>query len=152
LADTTTFANRVLKEKTCSLADLDSFTRGLGHDALENAYEAISAQLTEMEKDLDDFTAMLSPEERKRIHVIVFGAHMPRLRNSIMLLLEKYFGEETEGQHIIYCEGTDNEEKGIELAATHIVDSHIGISFFGDPWRMHRDLLGDGAVRFLREH
>jgi hypothetical protein len=152
LADSAAFANRVIKAKTISAAELDSFSRGLGNDALENAYEAISAQLTEMEKDLDDFTAMISKEDRKRLHVVVYGSHMPRLKNSIMQLLEKYFGEEAEGNHIIYCEGIDSEEKGVELLATHIVDSHIGLSFFGDRWRMHRDLLGDGAARFLKEH
>jgi hypothetical protein len=152
LADSAAFANRVIKAKTTSAAELDSFSRGLGNDALENAYEAIAAQLTEMEKDLNDFTAMISPEDRKRLHVVVYGSHMPRLKNATMQLLEKYFGEEEEGNHIIYCEGIDSEEKGLELLATHIVDSHIGLSFFGDRWRMHRDLLGDGAARFLKEH
>jgi hypothetical protein len=152
LADSSAFANKVLKAGTVSEADLNSFASGLGNDSLENAYEAISAQLTEMERDLDDFIAMIPPEDRKRVHVIVFGGHMPRMKNSAMQLLEKYFGEATEGNHIIYCEGTDSEEKGVDLLASHIVDSHIGLSFFGDRWRMHRDLLGDGAARFLKEH
>jgi len=151
LSESIAFSNRVLKASTVSKAVLDSFAGGLGNDSLENAYEAISVQLTEMEKDLNDFMAMVSPEERKHMHVIVFGGHQPRLKNSTMQLLEKYFGEDSEGNHIIYCEGIDSEEKGVDLLATHIVDSHIGLSFFGDRWRMHRDLLGDGAARFLKE-
>jgi hypothetical protein len=37
----------------------------------------------------------------------------------------------------------------LELLATHGVDRGLGAAFFGDPARMHRDLLADAAMAWV---
>jgi hypothetical protein len=44
------------------------------------------------------------------------------------------------------------EEAGLNILATHVLDEQIAVDFFDDPWRMHRDLLSDGASRYLKAH
>ena len=38
---------------------------------------------------------------------------------------------------------------GLDLLATHLVDTQVGIDFFNDPNRMARDLLSDGTRDYL---
>jgi hypothetical protein len=40
-------------------------------------------------------------------------------------------------------------EPALELLGTHLLDASIGEGFFGDPLRLHRDLLGDAAAAYL---
>ena len=37
----------------------------------------------------------------------------------------------------------------MDLLGTHLLDTDIGVAFFEDPWRMHRDLLGDAAATYI---
>ena len=43
-------------------------------------------------------------------------------------------------------------EPGMDLLATHALDRKVAIDFFKDKWRMHRDLLSDGARQYLKKH
>jgi hypothetical protein len=45
-----------------------------------------------------------------------------------------------------------NEKDALSLLATHVVDEAAGEAFFGDPMRMHRDLLADAARAYLDAH
>jgi hypothetical protein len=42
-----------------------------------------------------------------------------------------------------------DEASELQLLATHVLDASVGESFFGDPRRMHRDLLSDAAAQVL---
>ncbi len=42
-----------------------------------------------------------------------------------------------------------DEQRAQTLLATHYTDYAIGDAFFGSPYRMHRDLLGDAAETYL---
>ena len=49
------------------------------------------------------------------------------------------------GDRIVYAEGLWRPRDALDLLATHRVDGAAGAAFFGDPMRMHRDILADGA-------
>jgi hypothetical protein len=61
-------------------------------------------------------------------------------------------GVKREGDKIVFSEGPSEESDALNLLHTHMLDKKIAQSFFNDSWRMHRDLLSDGAARFLRSH
>ena len=42
-----------------------------------------------------------------------------------------------------------DEPRALDLLATRLVDTQVGIDFFNDPLRMHRDLLSDAAQDYL---
>lgn len=68
-----------------------------------------------------------------------------------MQYFDRLLGENSEGGRVVYSEGIWDEDKVLELMATLAVDGRIGAAFFGDPERMHRDLLGDAAKKYLDE-
>jgi hypothetical protein len=119
---------------------------------LANANEAIGAELESLNAKFTLAIKGLTHEQLRAMHVIVFGGHMPRSRYAFMQFFEKVLRQKGEGDKVIYCEGADSESQGLDLMGTHILDASIGSAFFADQWRMHRDLLGDGARRYLRNH
>ena len=61
----------------------------------------------------------------------------------------------TEGAHgedrLMYAESRFEEENALDLIARHIIDQDAGEAFFGDRFRMQRDLLGEGAEEFITD-
>jgi hypothetical protein len=57
--------------------------------------------------------------------------------------------EPREGRRIVYAESLWEEPRALDLMGTHMLDGAVGEAFFGDYWRMHRDLLADAAKGYL---
>ena len=84
--------------------------------------------------------------------MVMIGPHMPRDQECSLQFFERLFREPEEGRRVIYAEALWNEKDALDLLATHVVDEAAGDAFFGDPMRMHRDLLADAAKAYLDAH
>jgi len=146
------FVDLVLNARVVSESQLQSFTRSVGKDALANIDFAMKAYLDQLQQVVDKLVQHLGPAEIERLHVIVFGSHMAQKDNAEVQFFQKYLGESAEGMKIVFCDEAISDDAALDLLATHILDASIGKAFFGDPWRMHRDLRSDGARRYLEEH
>jgi hypothetical protein len=146
------FLELVLAARSVSETELQNFTRSVGKDALANVDFAMKAYLDELGNLTQRLIKPLPPADIERLHVIVFGSHMAEKDNAEVQFFEKYLGETSEGMKIIFCDEQIGNDAALDLLATHILDASIGKSFFGDPWRMHRDVRGDAAHRYLQEH
>jgi hypothetical protein len=91
----------------------------------------------------------LAPEEWETLTVVVMGTQLPRKSNLAVQYFARLLGEPSEGRRIIYAEALFDETRAIDLMATRLVDTQVGIDFFNDPMRMHRDLLADAAQNYL---
>ncbi|MBK7748420.1 MAG: hypothetical protein IPI39_14300 [Candidatus Obscuribacter sp.] len=132
--------------------DLTSYCRKLAPDLLQNAYEAVSLQLAEIDKAVTKWHAEMPKSDWEKTKVIIVGGHMPRQQNSNLQYFNKLFNVKVEGEKVMYMEGLSEEKDAINLVGTHVLDEGVAVAFFKDPWRMHRDLLSDGAARYLKEH
>ena len=94
----------------------------------------------------------LTPAEWKALYVVMIGPHMPRDQECSIQFFERLFREPEEGKRVIYAEALWKETDALDLLATHEVDEAAGTAFFGDPMRMHRDLLADAAKDYLDTH
>ena len=74
---------------------------------------------------------------------------MPRQNNLATQYFARLLHEKGEGPRIVYAESMYDEQQALDLLATHLLDTQIGADFFADRWRMHRDLLGPAATRYL---
>jgi hypothetical protein len=146
------FIGQVQKAGEVDSLTLQKFTRDLAKLTLLNAYEAISAATKNLDGIVQNWRKNMTPEQWRQLCVVVVSAHMPRAQNSSMQYFEKLLGQSREGGRVIYYDGQYDEEKAIDLLVTHILDREISVSFYKDPWRMHRDLLSDGAAKYLRKH
>jgi hypothetical protein len=131
---------------------LASFARQSGPLLLANVVDATAIEMRELYATAAAWHKQLTPEEWNALHVIMIGPHMPREQECSMQFFERLLHEPQEGKRIIYAEALWNEKDALNLLATHVVDEAAGEAFFGDPMRMHRDLLADAAKTYLDAH
>ena len=145
------FLNTTLESGQVSSQNLNSFVDGLRPEILENAYEAVSAQLAKQDERVAIWKKELGANW-SNLKVVIVSGHMPREQHSSFQYFAKILGVKREGDKIIYSEGPADEKDALNLLQTHMLDKKVGQSFFNDRWRMHRDFLSDGAARYLRSH
>ncbi len=142
----------VLARGEASPAALENFTRQMAPLLLANVTDATSFEMRDLYRTVGAWRQQLSPAEWQALHVVMIGPHMPREQECSIQFFERLLGEPEEGKRIIYAEALWNEKDALGLLATHVVDEAAGAAFFGDPMRMHRDLLADAAKAYLDAH
>jgi hypothetical protein len=151
-----------LKDGTVSRDALRTYTKSQAQDVLANAYEAAEDQLATMDSQVKAWLAQMTPEERKRLKIAVGSAHMPRLGNLAMQYFSANFNEPYEGKfeieeedksdfRVIYAESIFDEKEILKVLGTHILDEGVGVFFFNDTQRMHRDLMADAGEKIIRK-
>jgi hypothetical protein len=135
-----------------STSALRSFTRQMAPLLLANVADATALEMRSLYTTTATWRKQLTPAEWNALHVVMIGPHMPRDQECSIQFFERLFHEHEEGERIIYAEALWNEKDALNLLATHEVDESAGAAFFGDPMRMHRDLLADAAKAYLDSH
>jgi putative intracellular protease/amidase len=153
-------ASQILAEcRRTRRVDLDAvhaFARAMGKEMSENTRTAQRAELTCLHEKVCVWLDAMTPEERERLFVVVCGSHQARYQEIAMTYFRHLLGEfSTHGAHgedrLMYAESKFEEDSGIDLIARHIIDQDAGDAFFGDRFRMQRDLLGDGAEAYIND-
>jgi hypothetical protein len=144
--------NNVLASGRVNQEKLAGFARQIGPLLLANVADATEIEMCELYATAAAWRKLLTPEEWNAVHVVMIGPHMPREQECSIQFFERLFREPQEGKRIIYAEALWNEKDALNLLATHVVDEAAGGAFFGDPMRMHRDLLADAAKAYLDAH
>lgn len=151
LKEDLSFIDGVLSAKFVSFADLQSFAKKLAGPSLENAYTAASFELAAIDSKIQQWRKSMSREEWQRVHIVITGSHMARSKERTMQYFLTLLGETFEGDRVIYNEGANDQKSSLDLLGTHVLDSMAATAFFDDKMRLHRDLLSDGAAKYLRQ-
>jgi hypothetical protein len=133
-------------------ARLAAFAAGMGPLLLANADDAAAAELEQLQRSVARFRRGMSPEDWAALRVVIIGSHMARDGEVSLQYFCRLLGEPGEGGRIVYAEGLWDPKDALALLATHRVDAGAGMAFFGDPMRMHRDIMADGARKWLEAH
>jgi hypothetical protein len=153
ILDTTdNFINKVIEAGHVTKSQLNRFCRGLTPYLIANAYDDVEIEIGNLNKIVAKWLQAMPVEKRKQLHVIVMDIHMAHKDNRIQQYFFKVLGEHEEGHRLVYVESCCNEKQALDLLATHVLDAKIGEAFFGDPMRMHRDLLAQVAKVYLERH
>jgi hypothetical protein len=143
-------------------ADLRRFTKSQRQDILINVYEAAKDQIDTMDRHMKAWLATMTSAERKRLRVAVGSAHMARVGGLAMQYFSATMGEPYEGRYeeeeikhsdfrLLLIESVFDPQEILNVLGTHILDAEVGVYFFGDAQRMHRDLLADAAEQIIRK-
>ncbi len=150
---TTSFIDAVASQGKVSRSQLKAFSSDIGPATMGNVTDAAAEDLKAFDKAIVNLKKTLSKDEWNAMHVVLVGGHMPRQENTKLQYWLKLLGEKQEGGRIIYFEGPqEDRERALDLLVTHILDTQIAEHFFNDTWRMHRDLLCDGAALYLKKN
>jgi hypothetical protein len=150
LAASLAFLDGILERRQVQAGELSRFTREAGPLVLANADEAARMQLDALHAQTTAWRRQMTPEEWQRLRVVVVGSAMPRKQNLAVQYFARLLGEPGEGRRLVYAEALWEEQKALDLLGTHLLDTDVGDAFFGDPRRMHRDLLADAAAAHLQ--
>jgi hypothetical protein len=158
LAASLGYLTNVIATGTASRSQLLSFARGVGPLMLENANDAAAAQLDMTHAVVMKWKSRIPSEEWKRLVVVVPGFQMPRRMNILTQYFAKLLGEPghnlgypLESRRLIYAEFIAKNRDYLDLMATTFIDGDASEAFFGDRWRMSRDVLADGAEEHLKQ-
>ena len=128
---------------------LAAFAAGMGPLVLANAEDAAGLELEALDRQVAGIRAGMAPGDWKAVRVVIIGSHMAREGEVGLQYFCRLLGEPGEGGRIVYAESLWDPADALALLATHSVDRGASAAFFGDPGRLHRDILADGARKWL---
>lgn len=140
----------VLAERRIAAPRLEEFTRHIGPALLANSARAARVQLDALDRHVQSWRKELCLEAWSRLRVIVEGSHTVRQGNLAVQYFDRLLAAKESDHRIVFTEGIYEEPRALQVLGTVMVDTRIGESFFGDPQRMHRDLLADAAAEYLK--
>jgi hypothetical protein len=143
------FIDALTRKGTCGPADRTAFARRMSPLVLANAADAARAELDALHGLVSRWRAEIKPGDWDRVTVVVMGRPLPRKDSLAVQYFARLLGEPGEGLRVVFAESLFDEDKALDSLATRLVDTQVGLDFFGDPARMHRDLLGDAARDYL---
>lgn len=146
------FIDEALAAGQVSETRLREFTRMIAPLTLKNVDQATAKSLSRVDEIVQKWRKEMTAAEWDQLYVVVVSGHMPRMQNSFMQYFQKLLHQKQEGERIVYFEGSAEDKQALDLLVTHILDRRIAVDFYKDPWRMHRDLLSDGAKKYLKKH
>jgi hypothetical protein len=148
-AECRTFLDSVVQSRRCPREQRVAFARRMTPLVMKNVGEAARAELDAMHSQVCAWRAEMTPEEWKDLSVVILGSALPRKQSLTVQYFARLLGEPGEGPRITFAESIRDEPRALDLMATRAVDTGIGVDFFNDPTRMHRDLLSDAARDYL---
>ena len=137
--------SRVLKRGAAGPGEIDAFAHRMGPLVAANAEKAAAMELDALDAQVAKWRPRLGPAP----HVVVMGAHMARTNEISVQYFQRLLGA---GREVIFAESMWDEEKALDLVATHLVDGAASQAFFGDAGRLHEDMLAEGAKKYLVAH
>ncbi len=130
---------------------LATFARTTGPLLLRLTDAATQIQLAALDACVREAVARMSDHERGALQVVVTGDHQARMRSLGMQYFQKLLREpEGSEERVAYAEGVTAEREALALVATRRLDRDVAATFFGDPKRLQRDVLGDAVRERLR--
>jgi hypothetical protein len=145
------FLDALLQSGAVKQADLVGFTRKMAPLILANAADAAQSQLSALQQQITAWRQAMPVAEWDKLRVIVMGSALPRRGNVAVQYFSRVLGTQGEGGRLVYAESLFEESRAVNLLGTHLLDSKIGVAFFDDAQRMHRDLLADAAAEILKQ-
>jgi hypothetical protein len=149
IAASLSLIDSLIETRACARDVRIAFTRRMSRLVLANAADATRAELDALHRLVSTWKEGMPRTDWERLTVVVMGRQLPRKNNLAVQYFARLFGEPGEGRRIVYAESLFDEPNALDLLATYRVDTQVGLDFFDDPLRMHRDLLGDAARDYL---
>lgn len=143
------YADKALAESEPDPAALRNYARAVAPATLANAADAAKARLEEMHRAVTRLRTRLAPGEWEKAYALILAPKTPRVGNLEYEYFINAMGPGSAEKRVIYAESIFDSEVALGLLRTLLIDRTVGEAFYGDPYRMERDLLGDGATAEL---
>lgn len=143
------YMDTLLQTRRLDAADLRSFARGIAPDLLANADIAAVLQLDLMHAETSRLRARLGEADWAKLWILVPGPKSPRAGNLQYSYYSRLLRGTEDEKRLLYFEGMFDAQPSLNQLGRYITDRQAAELFFGDAYRLDRDLLADGAARHL---
>ncbi|CAF1250983.1 unnamed protein product, partial [Adineta steineri] len=146
------YLETILKTKFIDQTQLNEFCQQARHLFSVNIDLAARAQLDMLDTKMRPwYEERFNDTERNTLKILIMGSKTARYGYIEKSYFYTLLGERQEGDHIIYVEDADNEQRALEISGVWVLDARASASFFsGDSERLHRDVLADAGVAHIK--
>ncbi|CAF1066761.1 unnamed protein product [Adineta steineri] len=97
------------------------------------------------------YKQLLNETERETVKVLILAPKAARDGTAEKLYFYGLFNEYYEGERIIYAESIFDEEIAINILDSWILDTYAADAFFDDPTQLHRDVMANEAMVYVKK-
>jgi hypothetical protein len=141
-----TYLDDVLTRKSIETASVNHYARALAPLLLGNAADAASVQIDALDQAVRELSKKLKPGEFEKAIAVITGPKTPREGNLQFQYFVYAFGPGTAGTRVLYMESIFDREAALGVLRTVLNDRMASQAFFGDTYRLERDMMADGAT------
>jgi len=136
----------VLKRQSIDGASATHYARTIAPLLLANAADAANVQIDALDQAVRELSKKLKPGEFEKALAVVTGPKTAREGNLQFQYFVYAFGPGSAGARVLYMESIFDREAALGVLRTVLNDRMASQAFFGDTFRMERDLMADGAT------
>ena len=136
----------VLKRGNADTASITQYARKLAPLVLANAADAANVQIEALDQAVRELSKKLRPGEFEKAIAAITGPKTPRDGNLQFQYFVYAFGAGSAGTRVLYMEGIFDRETALSVLKTVLNDRQASQAFFGETYRLERDLMADGAT------
>jgi hypothetical protein len=140
------YLDDILRRGTTDIATVNLYSRTLAPLLLANAADAANVQIEALDQAVQELNKKLKPGEFEKALAVITGPKTPREGNLQFQYFVYAFGTGSAGTRVLYMESIFDREAALGVLRTVLNDRVASQSFFGDPYRLERDLMADGAT------
>jgi hypothetical protein len=136
----------VLKRENTDMASVNNYARKIAPLVLANATDAANVQIEALDQAVRELSKKLKPGEFEKAIAVITGPKTPREGNLQFQYFVYAFGTGSAGTRVLYMESIFDLEAALGVLKTVLNDREASQAFFGEKYRLERDLMADGAT------
>jgi hypothetical protein len=141
-----TYLEEVLTREKTDMASVNIYARKIAPLLLANAADAASVQVDALDQAVRELSKKLKPGEFEKAVAVITGPKTPREGNLQFQYFVFAFGSGSAGTRVLYMESIFDRDAALNVLKTVLNDREASQAFFGEKYRLERDLMADGAT------
>jgi hypothetical protein len=141
-----TYLEEILKREKTDMASVNIYARKIAPLLLANAADAASVQVDALDQAVRELSKKLKPGEFEKAVAVITGPKTPREGNLQFQYFVFAFGSGSAGTRVLYMESIFDRDAALNVLKTVLNDREASQAFFGEKYRLERDLMADGAT------
>ncbi|MCM0034442.1 MAG: hypothetical protein NBV66_01495 [Burkholderiaceae bacterium] len=141
-----TYLEEVLTREKTDMASVNIYARKIAPLLLANAADAASVQVDALDQAVRELSEKLKPGEFEKAVAVITGPKTPREGNLQFQYFVFAFGSGSAGTRVLYMESIFDRDAALNVLKTVLNDREASQAFFGEKYRLERDLMADGAT------
>ena len=140
------YLDNILMRETIDIASVNRYSRTLAPLLLANAADAANVQIEALDQAVQTLNKKLKPGEFEKAIAVITGPKTPREGNLQFQYFVYAFGPGSAGTRVLYMESIFDREAALGVLKTVLNDRVASQAFFGETYRLERDMMADGAT------